>query len=138
MKKWNLFPLLILPCIAILSCGGNTTLDITITSQPEGGENITEISCTFEGMLVNGTTPIEVTIEWWGQYSGTAYEEIQKRESHTFSSETAEAVTTSITTPTGYVWTGYFYVKLIWEDEDGSDHEIESSQAYCYLGSGPE
>lgn len=134
MKKHVIFALMLVFVCAV-NCGGNTRLSIKITEQPVGGTNVNEMSCTFEGRLIDGSSPIEVTIEWWGQAGGSATQEIQKREGHTFTEESFEEVTTVLTAPTGYVWIGYFSVKILWEDEDGTKREIESDQVRCFLGS---
>ncbi|HEC78628.1 MAG TPA: hypothetical protein ENI34_05740 [candidate division WOR-3 bacterium] len=129
--KRNIGIFCLLLSLCLITCGGKTQLEITITEHPVGGENISELSCTFEGRLINGTTPITATIEWWWTYGSTAQKECQHREEHTFDSQKSEEVTTTLSAPPGYVFNDYFWVEISWQDEDGTEQKVESHQVRC-------
>lgn len=132
MKKILIF-IVTLSCICLISCGGKKTkLTVNITEQPVGGVNITELRCSFEGQLYDGTTPITVMLEWWWQDAYGVNEVCQHREEYTFSEDYYVEYTSILSAQQGYVFYQYFWAKIIWIDEDGTDTELESSMVHCY------
>lgn len=132
MKK-GLIVVALLCCLGVITCGDNDTeLDITITSQPSGGANITIVTCTFEAELVGGTTPITATVEWCWEDGNHQNETIVFSDQWTFSSKSPEEVNTYFSAPSGYVLLNYYWVRITWTDEDGTDNELESNKAYCH------
>lgn len=131
MKKYC-WLLLAMWCIAVVGCGGkNTRLLLHITEDPIGGTNVPVLTCLFEGKLYKGTTPITATVEWWWcSFAGTN-ESLVHRETYTFTEDEYVEYTTMISAGTNYVFFQVYWVKILWEDEDGTEHEIESSQARC-------
>ena len=88
----------------------------------------------FEGTLVGGTTPIAATIEWWWADSSGNESNIKTTEMYTFSNETAEQVTTTLSASLGAVLTDSHWVHITWNNESGLSEDIESNRVYCYEG----
>lgn len=131
MKKYCLL-LTVVWCIAMVGCGGkNTKLLLHITEDPIGGTNVPVLTCSFEGKLYKGTTHITATVEWWWCTFGGLNETLVHREKYTFTEDGYVEYTTTISAGTNYVFYQVYWVKILWEDEDGTEHEIESSQARC-------
>lgn len=131
MKRY--FWLAFLVCsITLLSCSSkDTKLILHITEDPIGGTNVPLLTCSFEGRLHNGTAHIEATVEWWWCTFGGTDETLVHREKYVFTEETFVEYTTEISAGTNYVFFQIYWVKILWQDEDGTEHEIESSQARC-------
>lgn len=118
--------------IALLSCSSkNTKLILHITEDPIGGTNVPLLTCSFEGRLHEGTTHIEATVEWWWCTFGGTDETLVHRETYIFTEEAFVEYTTEISAGANYVFFQIYWVKILWKDEDGTEHEIESSQARC-------
>lgn len=65
MKKF----ILLISLLWIVGCPKhNTMLEVNITSDPEGGSRVDEVSCTFKGRLVNGGKTIRANVSWWWSY----------------------------------------------------------------------
>jgi len=142
MKKLSC-SLSILACVMFIMLAGcenaETVLDLSITSQPVGGESVDRVSCSFEGSLeaVGGgmfgsedTDPVSVSAEWWWEDANNQNDELMNTETFTFSSETPTTFTTTYTAGTGYILLNYYWVKLQWTDGEGT-HTLESGKAFC-------
>jgi hypothetical protein len=127
------YPLLTAMCyIIVLSCSSkNTQLLLHITEDPIGGTNVPVLTCSFEGKLYKGTAPLTATVEWWWCAFNYTNESLVHREKYTFTENEYVEYTTMISAGTNYVFFQVYWVKVLWEDEDGTEHEIESSQARC-------
>jgi len=120
---------------SIVSCGSedvDTLLDLTITEDPQGGAQVSSVTVEFEAALVDGETPISVTVEWW--WENAVHEDDEMKDSETFSvaSQTPMTFTSTHSAASGYILLNYYWVKISWTDEAGEDHEVESDKAYCY------
>lgn len=120
--------------LVLVVCDQNSELDIGFIEQPSGGKNITLLSCIFEGKLLESTTPITVSIEWWSTDSAGANEQLEQQDSYTFESGIAEQVGTELSAVSGDVLEGSYWVRLEWSDGTGSVYYEESDQAFCYKG----
>jgi hypothetical protein len=118
----------------LLGCTGTSELDITFIEQPTGGKNVALLSCIFEGKLLKGTTPITVSIEWWSTDSAGNNEQLEQQETHAFQSVSAEQVGTELYTPGGDVFEGSYWVRVEWDDPNGTQYYEESEQVFCYKG----
>ena len=122
--------------ILLIGCAKKDTfLDITITEHPEGGANVPSLSCEFEGDLTGGDESITATVEWWWEDSNHENDQVIDSETYTFSSQSTVSHTTTITAASlgGDILLNYWWVRISWENEDGSDEEVESNQVYCYF-----
>ena len=120
-----------------------TSLNVIITSSPQGGINVSRLSCSFEGCLTasgglfGGVHPITATIEWWWENYFHTDAKVMKSETHEFRTTGTERSSTVYSTSSGYILLNYYWVKIKWTDENGTSHTRESSKAYCYSsGSG--
>jgi hypothetical protein len=142
MKKLH-FASGLLACITLLFLGGcenaETVLNLSVTSNPDGGNEVGLVSCTFQGYLeaIGGgmlgskeTETISVTAEWWWENADHENAELKDSETFTFSTETPTSFTTTYSAGTGYILLNYYWVKLTWTDADGS-HTLESGKAFC-------
>lgn len=119
-----------------VSCRDSMTrLMMEIVSHPQGGFNVEELGCTMRGRLEGGTEYIETIIEWWWSDTLGQDEQVLKQETHTFLNDEWQQYTTTIEAPTYFYLFQLFWVKIKWEDEDGTEHEIESDTAQCKVHS---
>ncbi|MCK4940956.1 hypothetical protein KAS45_02585 [candidate division WOR-3 bacterium] len=133
MRKRILYLLLV--AIFVLVCGKEyTRLVLVFGEQPEGGENITEITCVVVGRLMDGDTPIQALVEFYWCDENGQDEQILGYDTWTFRSQTPEELHIYVPAPAGYVLLGYFWFRATWTDEDGTDCEVLSDTAYCYSG----
>lgn len=115
-----------------------TSLNVVITSSPQGGRNISRLSCSFEGCLTasgglfGGVHPITATVEWWWENYFHSNAKVMKSETCEFRTTGPESKSTVYSAGSGYVLLNYYWVKIKWTDEDGSSHTVESNKAYCY------
>jgi hypothetical protein len=131
MRKYLWLSILVCS-IALLSCSSKETrLILHITEDPVGGTNIPLLTCSFEGKLYKGTTHIEATVEWWWSTFSGSNVTLVHREKYTFTGENYVEYTTEISAGANYVFYQIYWVKILWKDEDGTEHEIESSSARC-------
>ncbi|MBN2620918.1 hypothetical protein JXB22_07485 [candidate division WOR-3 bacterium] len=131
--KLPLYACLIIYC-GLLGCAGTSELEITFIEQPTGGKNVALLSCIFEGKLLEGTTPITVSIEWWSTDSAGNNEQLEQQETHAFESVSAEQVGTELNAPGGDVFEGYYWIRVEWDDPTGAQYYEESEQVLCYEG----
>ena len=132
MKKWVLYAAL--TCFLVLTCGNEeyTRLNAVFGEQPEGGRDVSEITCVVVGRLEDGNTPIQATLQgWWAENIGQN-EQLYGQDTWTFRTTDFEELRLIIQAPQGYVFLGYFWFKCSWTDEDGTHNEILSDTAYCY------
>jgi len=119
--------------VGLVSCGSkDTTLDLTITEDPQGGAQVSSVTVEFEAGLVDGDTPITVTVEWWWENAVHEEDEMMDSENITVSSQTVQTFTSTYSASSGFILLNYWWVKIKWTDEAGDSHEVESDQAYCY------
>lgn len=115
-----------------------TSLNVNITSSPQGGRNVSRLSCSFEGYLTasgglfGGVHPITTSVEWWWENYFHSDAKIMKSETYEFSTTGVQRYSTVYSAAPGYVLLNYYWVKIKWTDEDGVSHTRESSKAYCY------
>ena len=124
----------LITCSLLMHCTLTSELEIDFIEQPTGGKNITLLTCTFEGKLLEGADPIITTIQWWRSDSSDQNEENLHEEEHTFESVNAEQVYTEISAPIGDVFDGHYWVRIIWNDASGTSYNEESETAVCYEG----
>jgi len=130
----SLYTLLCAISLSILVCTSSSELDIRFIDQPIGGKNITLLTCIFEGKLLESTTPIAVSIEWWSTDSTGNNEQLEQQEDHSFESSIAEQVGTELSALSGDVFEGYYWVRVEWDDGSGVVFYEESEHIYCYEG----
>jgi hypothetical protein len=125
---------LVLCFSGMVTCSnGVTRLVVEIVSQPQGGFNVEELGCTMRGKLEGGDEHVETIIEWWWSDTLGQDEQVLKQETHTFLSDEWEQYTTIIEAPTYFYLFQLFWVKIKWQDEDGTEHEVESDKAHCKI-----
>jgi hypothetical protein len=135
MKPGKLIFALIVLCFIVQYCNRDSTkLVVKILEHPEGGTNITELTCIFSGRLADGTTPITATAEWWWMHETGRTTYVCQRGEYEFTDEVGKICTTKHTAPHGYVFNDYFWLKILWTDADGTDNELESNKARCMQG----
>lgn len=127
----NLIVPLIALLIALASCGKEETiLEIIITEHPLGGMNVESLDCTFEGEIISGDDPVQVTIEWWWEDENGVYGGIVETDYCEFDEQYPVTYTTNHRASLGYVFVGYFWVSLSWTDDEGMSR-IESAKGFC-------
>jgi len=115
--------------IAVMAgCPTKTKLDVTITSNPVGVYNTTDLSCSYYGTL-KGSTPITATVQWIWADAAHANQTVQKTESYTFTANAAGS--TTYNAQPGYILLNYWWVKISWTDQDGTAKSVQSSEAFC-------
>ena len=130
--------------IALAGCSKTepeTTLTISFTQNPSGGNNTTSVSAQYKGNLnfIEGTgllqpagepEPITATVKWWWENFSGGGDQIVKSEMVTFDSETSTTKSATYEANPGYILMNYYWVEIHWTDDDGS-HSIQSSKAFC-------
>lgn len=134
--------------LVVLSMGScmfnkaKTALIVSITSDLQGGRNVTTLSCTFQGHLdpqgagIFGSKdvhPITATLEAWWEDSNHQNAQVLTSRSYTFTSDTPASHTATESAPAGYAFTGYFWVEIKWTDEDGTSRTVKGAKVYCYV-----
>lgn len=149
MKKFfYLGSIIVLMLVFAVGCNPfkkpDTLLVVAITSNPQGGNLTSSVSCTFTGTLETSggglfasktPDPITATVEWWWENYYHEDQGQKKSETFTFSTEDAESETTTYAADSGYVLLNYWWVKISWTDGDDTPHTLESSKAYCSYSS---
>ncbi len=132
MKNWILFVVLI--GFFFVNCGDEeqTSLNAIFGDQPEGGSNVTELTCVVVGRLEGGTTPIQATLEGWWAEDVSQNEQLYGYDTWTFRTQDFEELRLIVQAPPGYILMGYFWFRCDWTDEDGTYNEILSDTAYCH------
>lgn len=132
MRKYALIVLFIASLVVITCSKKYTRLILEIGQQPQGGRNVTEVSIIIFAQLEDGDTPIQATVQWWWKDENGQNEQVYWQDTWTFRNETIEELPTGVTAPPGYVLVGYFWFMITWTDEDGTENEVLSEEAYCY------
>jgi hypothetical protein len=132
MRKYTLFILLIALLLTVTCSKKYTWLNLQIGKQPEGGKNVTEVLAIILARLEDGDTPIQTDIEWWWKDENGEDEQLYWHQLWTFRDESWWEIPVSIVAPEGYVLVGYFWFRVTWTDEDGTENEVLSEEAYCY------
>lgn len=132
MRKYALIVLFIASLVVITCSKKYTRLILEIGQQPQGGRNVTEVSIIIIAQLEDGDTPIQATVQWWWKDENGQNEQIYWQDTWTFRNESIEELPTGVTAPPGYVLVGYFWFMITWTDEDGTENEVLSDEAYCY------
>jgi len=132
MRKYII--LVVLVCMfCFLHCGKKyTRLIITIGEQPEGGNNVTEMLCIILGQLVDGDTPIQAAVRWRWKEAVDDTAITYWRDTWTFHYNQPTELWAPLTAPEGYVFSGYFWFEIDWEDEDGTPNLVVTDTAFCY------
>ena len=120
--------------LLIVTCSKKyTRLGLVIGQQPEGGSNVTEVMIVIVARLEDGDTPIQATVQWWWKDENEQNEQVYWQDTWTFRNETWQEFIVGVTAPGGSVLIGYFWFRIVWEDEDGTENEVLSDEAYCHL-----
>jgi hypothetical protein len=131
MKRYILFVGMV-GCLVLNTCGSESTrLNFVFGRQPEGGEDVSVVDCVIVGQLVDGDTPIQVTIQWLWENLDHQNQQLYLQDTWTFRSQTAEEIPTGVQAPSGYILVGYFWFRADWEDEDGTPNTVVSDTARC-------
>jgi hypothetical protein len=112
-------------------CGpSDSTLDVTIGQQPQGGQYVSTLSCTFTGDLKlepdcePPPNEVGLTVQWMTENGS------HKEEQFLFHGEGSETNTTTFSAPEGMYLDKTFWVRLTWRDCN-DDHTLESEKAIC-------
>ena len=108
----------------------DVTLNLSVTNQPDGGNQVNTVSCEYDGSVSVSDESIQVTVEWWWEDGNHENAALKDSEQVTFDSKNTVSKSTVYSAGSGYVLLNYYWVKFKWTDDDGS-HEIESGKAYC-------
>lgn len=133
MEKITVSSSLVFIIMMLIAGCVESDLDIMFIEQPVGGKNVSRLSCIFEGSVINGGQ-ITTTIQWWSTDSLDTNARLEQEESHTFDGESYEQITTSLTAPSDEVFEGYFWVSIVWSQNDNTDVEERSDKVFCYEG----
>jgi hypothetical protein len=132
MRRCTLIVLL-LACLFTVTCSKKyTRLSLQIGKQPVGGSNVTKITIIIVARIEDGDIPIQATVQWWWKDENGQNEQVYWQDTWTFRNDEWEELTTGVTAPAGSVLIGYFWFRISWTDEDGTDNEVFSDEAYCY------
>jgi len=119
--------------LLILSCTKEyTRLSLTIGEQPEGGSNVTEVSIAIVARLESGDTPIQAKVKWWAKDINGQNQTEYWADTWTFRSTEWEELGAMAYAPQGGHLFGYFWFEITWTDEDGTENEVLSEEAYCH------
>jgi hypothetical protein len=133
MKKICIITLIIM--IFLLNCGSDdqTELHVDIGVEPEGGEYVTELICIIIGCLYDEdeVTPITIEFQWWVSDNLQTNEEMVLADTYTFRKTEYEERDCSIYLEPGYYFLGYWWMEILWTDEDGTPHHLETHKALC-------
>jgi hypothetical protein len=120
--------------LAGLSCKENnsTRLNLSITTQPHGGQGVNTVSCTYEGTswstIDNEEFPDPITVTTFWQTPHSRY----NQESHTWTYHNqTQVITTSRSAPSGMYLDKPHWLVIQWSDK-GGDYVIVSDTAECY------
>jgi len=130
MKK--IFTLLFLS-VLLLSCSKEpkpTELDLAITQQPNGGFNVSTLTCTFTASETGEAKPVIITTEWYWENGLHLGATLRLTNTYVVDGATQKAFTTTYTAISGYYFLNYLWVKLHWVDDTGA-HMVETNKAYC-------
>ena len=105
--------------------GGTMNAEVAVVADPEGGTDVSSLSCTFEVAEIPGssTGPIAVRASWAASCG------VHKTEAFTFTGGTKTFLTT-YEEAGGYSLDKTFWVEIRWTDARGS-HVVRSAQAPC-------
>ena len=138
MKKIWLIALVAIT--VFVSCGEDeiipdeTELVINFLSHPQGGYLVSLITCSFDATLLDSddVTPITATIYWMYSATSSGSGNYVWSTTYSFTQTTTETYYMTHGAEPGYVFTGYFWALIQWQNEDGSSDEATSNKAYCY------
>jgi hypothetical protein len=111
-------------CIYLESCSKKEgTAEVTIISQPKGGNWVQSVNCTVRATISDLLNPVDVTAEWMTSNGSHAKE--------TWRIDTVSSQrTTSFSAPSGKYLDKPFWLRVSWSDANGR-HEIQSEKADC-------
>lgn len=119
--------------LLILSCTKEyTRLSLAIGKQPEGGINVTEVSIAVVARLEGGDTPIQAKVKWWAKDVNGQNATEYWADTWTFRSTEWEELGAIAYAPQDSYLFGYFWFEITWTDEDGTEKEVLSEEAYCH------
>lgn len=122
-----------------------TTVDVIIDSSPEGGFAVDTLTCDMRAKLEYDTggligpsgvpAPIILYVEWLVASDSLEEGQVILKEKRAVNSESYESMTTMLTTPRGYVWVGYFWVRVRWTNRDSghTQESVSSERAHCHI-----
>lgn len=141
MRKILLIILLLL-LLALPKCGSDdeTELHIDIAEHPEGGLYVTELLCIIVGCLYDedDVTDIPADFEWMWSETSSGVGVVVAADHYTFTETQPQEIYLYFEAPSGYYFTGYWWMDITWTDEDGTQHYLESSKAHCTGSMGDE
>ena len=135
--------ILLLLMYALSSCStgdGRTVLNIDIYNHPDSGYQVDYVRANFEverefidesNIFQTAGEPddIQITIEWWWQ-AGDFSETRKVATRTTYINQDFDSFTTTYYAESGYVLLNYYWVRIIWTDDDGTWY-VESNKANC-------
>ncbi|MEO0081732.1 MAG: hypothetical protein ABIL25_05480 [candidate division WOR-3 bacterium] len=117
-----------------LGCTQKQELSLTlqITSQPQGGQYVTTLSCTFEAYTMEvcpggGIRNVRVLAYWM-----TAQGNHKETEYSFGPTPDPISYTTTFSAPPGMFLDKTFWVEFHWQDANGS-HVVKSQEAVCIV-----
>ncbi|HOY31523.1 MAG TPA: hypothetical protein PKW80_06560 [Bacteroidales bacterium] len=118
--------------IFLAGCKKEEELSLSIKQSPVGGSQVDALSASFEGKILSRKPQktFTVTVEWWWENSYHGDQTMQKSEQFAFNSNSYQTKSTVYQAPAGYILMNYYWIKLIWTDDNGS-HILESGKGYC-------
>ena len=122
----------------ILNCGPEdlTELHVDIAVEPEGGEYVTELICIIIGCLYDDdeVTPITIELQWWASDIVQTEDIMVLADTYTFTEPEYTERDCSIFLEPGYYFLGYWWMEVLWNDEDGTPHHLATDKALCTGG----
>ena len=107
-----------------------TKLNVTISQQPSGGNNMSSVSVKIEGIISGTVKPIDVTLEWWWENGYHTDQKLKSSTQFNFNSNSTTSKSSVWPAASGYYLLNYYWVKITWTDDSGA-HSLESAKAYC-------
>lgn len=136
MKKIRI--LIIFITYLMLNCNHEdlTELHVDIAVEPEGGEYVTELICIIIGCLYDDdeVTPITIELQWWASDTLQTEDVMVLADTYTFTKPEYEERDCSIFLEPGYYFLGYWWMEILWHDEDSTPHHLATGKALCIGG----
>lgn len=140
-QRYHIIIILAIPFL-LIKCGvgdGETTLNVSFTNHPSSGTNVNELEANFRvernfednsNIFQESDEPddIRMTVEWWWMAGDRSETDQMSSRNITIDSD-SERLQSSLSAGSGRILLNYWYLKILWEDDDGF-HEIESREAF--------
>jgi len=141
MKK--VFTIITIIVVTILfGCGkgdSETTIDVRFISEPADGSNINSISSSLilerefndkSTLFEQKPSPknVNMTFEWWWEAGDRS--DVKLMQTETFLMDTdRERLDLTFSVESGFVLANYYWLKIIWEDDEGFQ-EVNSRKGF--------